>query len=173
MSVIGVGLDIVPIERIERAMNRTPGFIDYVFTSAEQKYCNKKALPQVHYAARFAAREAVLKALGCGIFSGIKMKDLEVLLDKNGAPYMEFSGRAKQIMDEKGIVSVQISLSHTSELAIANAVAITEMAIPAKESKESAKEQLTKNFKEARLVLDELDELSKQASFKVSSKQGR
>ena len=74
---VGLGVDIVEIERMRRILDRTPSFAHKVFTDAEQDYCNRKGNPATHYAARFAAKEAVCKALGTGILaSGIGMRDV-------------------------------------------------------------------------------------------------
>ena len=79
---VGLGVDIVEIERMRRILDRTPSFAHKVFTDAEQDYCNREGNPATHYAARFAAKEAVCKALGTGILaSGIGMRDVEVVRD--------------------------------------------------------------------------------------------
>ena len=84
---VGLGVDIVEIERMRRILDRTPSFAHKVFTDAEQDYCNRKGNPATHYAARFAAKEAVCKALGTGILaSGIGMRDVEVVRDSHGKP---------------------------------------------------------------------------------------
>lgn len=92
---VGLGVDIVEIERMRRILDRTPSFAHKVFTDAEQDYCNRKGNPATHYAARFAAKEAVCKALGTGILaSGIGMRDVEVVRDSHGKPAIALHGAA-------------------------------------------------------------------------------
>ncbi len=157
MAVVGVGVDILEIERMERVLERSPRFVQKVFSEQERHYCEHKVRPAAHYAARFAAREAVLKALGTGFGCGIKFSDISIELDKKGKPLVILEGRAKEIMEEKGVISVEVSLSHTQSLAVANAVAITQAAVPEKEQKEDTKYKLQQSFKEMRSLLDEMD----------------
>lgn len=159
MAVVGVGVDILEIARMERVLERTPRFASKVFSEEECYYCNQKMRPAAHYAVRFAGREAVLKALGTGFGSGVKFDDISFVVDKRGKPKAVVKGRAKELMDEKQIISIEISFSHTKELAVANAVAITQAAVPEPEHKEDSKQQLQQSFKEMRFVLDDLDEL--------------
>ncbi len=153
-----LGVDIVDIARMERILERTPAFARRVFTEEERMYCESTPRPAAHYACRFAAREAVLKALGTGFGSGVGRRDVWVTRDSSGRPRAVLEGRAAEIANEQGIVEMALSLSFTSELAIANAMAITEDVRPKpKDEKESERELLARSFKEARSILDDLE----------------
>jgi holo-[acyl-carrier protein] synthase len=148
----GLGVDIVEISRMERALQRHPTMRQRLFSEEERAYCDKRNRPEIHYALRFAAKEAVLKALGTG-FSGMKFTDVEVVRDAGGRPVPRLSGRAKELADESGVLELHLSLSYTHTTAVASAVAITarpeERADPAK-LRASA-------FKEARALLDDIE----------------
>lgn len=152
-----VGVDMVPIPRMARALARTPRLKERLFTEEERAYCDARSRPAEHYAARFAAREAVLKALGCGFSQGIGLKDVWVRLDKAGEPHAELEGRAREVADSLGIQEVALSLSHTQETALANAVAVTPGARPKREEEVDARQELQASFKEARSIIDELE----------------
>lgn len=119
----GIGIDIVEVDRIEQAINRRKRFTERVFTEGERDYCLSKHLPHRHFAARFAAKEAALKALGTG-FRGVKWTDFDVRRDKWGRPYLRLSGNAASIAREKGVCDIFISLSFSRESAIAQAIAV-------------------------------------------------
>lgn len=160
MAEAGIGVDIVEIARMERILKRTPSFATSMFTDEERAYCDAAARPAAHYACRFAAREAVLKALGTGFSGGIGRKDVSVSRDRSGRPIAQLSGRAREVAHEAGIVEVALSLSFTSELAVANAMAITADARPKpKDSGVSEKMRIAQSFREARSVLDELERI--------------
>ena len=93
-SQVGLGLDVVEIERMRTILERTPSFAWRVFSEQERSYCEKKAVPAIHYATRFAAKEAVLKALGTGFAEGIGPRDIEVRRTPKGRPYAVLTGRA-------------------------------------------------------------------------------
>lgn len=156
MSVAGLGVDIVEIERMKAALERSPHMRERAFSEEERAYCDKKAKPEVHYALRFAAKEAVLKALGTG-FSGMKFTDVEVGKDRHGRPIPILHGRAAEIAKEKGIIEMHLSLSFTHTVGVASAVAVTEENMPAKDGRVDAKTQLAESFKAARSLLDEMD----------------
>ncbi len=155
MSVLGLGVDIVEIERMRLALERTPRIKERIFSDDERWYCEHKPKPYVHYAMRFAAKEAVLKALGTG-FSGMRFKDVEVVRENNGRPTPKLSGRAAQRAEELGVVEMHLSLSFTHSTAVASAVAITEDARPRKDERPDPKAQLAASFKEARALLDQV-----------------
>lgn len=160
MSEAAVGVDIVEIQRMERILSKTPSFAQRMFTEEERVYCESSSRPAAHYACRFAAREAVLKALGTGFGKGVGRKDVSVSRDQNGKPIAVLSGGALKAAQSRGIVEVAISLSFTSELAVANAMAITEDAKPRpKTEKKSEREVIAETFRNARAVLDELDRM--------------
>lgn len=154
----GIGVDMLEIARMERVMERRPNFARRVFTEEERAYCDRTARPAEHYAARFAAREAVLKALGTGFGQGVGRKDVSVSRDQNGRPVAVLAGRALEVAQAQGIVEVAISLSFTSDLAVANAMAITADARPKpKPAKQDERALIAQSFKEARSVLDKLE----------------
>ena len=163
MAEAGIGVDIVEISRMKSILEKTPAFARRVFTDEERAYCDASSRPAAHYASRFASREAVLKALGTGFSQGVGRKDVSVTRDKLGKP-KALSGRALEIAQELGIVEVALSITLTGDLAVANAIAITEDARPKpKEEKVSTKERVAQTFKEARSVLDELEQLQQSA----------
>lgn len=156
---VGLGVDIVEIERMRRILDRTPSFARKVFTAGEQDYCNAKANPATHYAARFAAKEAVCKALGTGILAqGIGMRDVEVVRDSRGKPAVALHGAAARIAEEQGVIDVPLSLSYTHSVAVANAVAITRASQAEREKRRDVKAELAQQFKELRGMLDDLGE---------------
>lgn len=155
MSVLGLGVDIVEIDRMKAAMIRTPRLKERIFSADERWYCEHKARPEVHYALRFAAKEAVLKALGTG-FSGMRFCDVEVVREGTGRPVPRLSGRAAERAEELGVIEMHLSLSFTHTTAVASAVAITADARPPKEERIDPRAQLAADFKEARALLDDI-----------------
>ncbi len=120
----GVGVDIIEVERIERAVERLGRrFVERVFTEGEIAYCSSRPRPAQHFAARFAAKEAALKALGIGWSGGVGWKDIEVVSDSARNPAVRLHGKAKKVAGDKAIAAIHISMSHTSSMAIAVAVA--------------------------------------------------
>ena len=157
-SITGLGVDIVEIERMERILERSVRFTQRVFSEGERIYCEGKSRPAVHYALRFAAKEAVLKALGTGFSEGVGFCDVEVENDEKGKPIPILHGRAAQIADEQGIIEIHLSLTRTQGTAVANAIAATEGSkTPPPEEKPDPKRQLAEAFKELRGMLDELE----------------
>jgi holo-[acyl-carrier protein] synthase len=132
-----------------------------VFTQAERVYCERTARPAQHYAARFAAREAVLKALGTGFSRGIGLADVSVVNNEAGRPEVVLSGRAAEVAQEQGIREIALSISYTHDVAVASAVAMTEEVRPKQEERPDPKAELRESFRAARSVLDELDELER------------
>jgi holo-[acyl-carrier protein] synthase len=125
MMIHGIGIDVVEVGRIEAAIgNLGDAFLERLFTARERDYCGKQKQPALHYAARFAAKEAVSKALGTGIGGQAGWLDMEVERAESGAPKMVFTGRAADFLAAEGIAEVQVSLSHAKEYAAANAVAV-------------------------------------------------
>ena len=118
---IYTGTDIIEVARIQKALEKTPGFKARVYTSAEQSYCESRGKGAYQsFAARFAAKEAASKALGCGIGVRFGLTECEIVNDSDtGAPRIYFTGKAKKRLEELGITSVSVSLSHTDTLAMA------------------------------------------------------
>lgn len=153
---VGLGVDIVEIARMRKILKRTPSFAAKVFSEAERAYCDGKATPEVHYATRFAAKEAVVKALGTGFSEGIGVRDIEVRRTSKGRPYVVLTGRAREVARERGVREIPVSLSYTHTEAVACAMAITEDAVAAAKKRVDPMEELARQFKDARAMLDEL-----------------
>jgi holo-[acyl-carrier protein] synthase len=117
--VTGIGTDVVEIGRVARSLERTDGFAESIFTDAERAYCKGCARPAEHYAARFAAKEAFLKAVGHGIFQGIPLKQIEVVRDGDGAPRLQLGPAAARALEESGATDAMVSLSHAGGTAVA------------------------------------------------------
>ena len=122
-DVIGVGVDLCEVGRIRRTLERTPGFVDRVYTQAEQGYCRSANDPTARFAVRFAAKEAVLKALGVGL-GACPLRDIEVVRDTSGAPSLVLHGAAATLAAERGVTAWQISLTHTATMAEAVVIAV-------------------------------------------------
>jgi holo-[acyl-carrier protein] synthase len=154
-TITGLGVDIVEIERMREALRRRPRLKERLFSEEERAYCEKRNKPEIHYAMRFAAKEAVLKALGTG-FSGVGFKDVEVVRDERGRPVPRLSGRAAEVAAAAGVVEMHLSLSFTHANAVASAVAITEAMRPQREPEPLTQQQvLAQTFKDVRSLLDE------------------
>jgi len=118
--IVGIGVDIVDISRVRRALERQgERFIQRIYTEGEQDYCRIHRDPAPCFAARFAAKEALFKALRTGWTQGVTWLDVEVRRDERGAPSLILSGRAGDLSQELGIRVIHISLSHSDEAAIA------------------------------------------------------
>lgn len=121
--IVSIGIDIIEVARIREVLLRTPRFAARVFTAAERAYCDSRgAVAAEHYAARFAAKEAMLKALGTGWRGGIGWQDVEVGSRDSGAPYLILHGAVKDLFNSSGATTAHLSLSHTGEHAIAQVV---------------------------------------------------
>jgi holo-[acyl-carrier protein] synthase len=121
--IISVGIDIIEVRRVRETIERTPRFAGRVFTEAERAYCESRgAVAAQHYAARFAAKEAALKALQTGWSGGISWQDIEVSAKESGAPIILFHGRARELYDQSGATSAHLSIAHTTEHAVAEVV---------------------------------------------------
>ena len=121
--IISIGIDIIEVARIREVLRRTPRFAERVYTSAERAYCESRgAVAAQHYAARFAAKEAALKAFQTGWRGGISWQDVEVSSLESGAPLLAFHGRVEELFVSSGATVAHLSLSHTSEHAIAQVV---------------------------------------------------
>lgn len=118
----GIGTDIIEIGRVEKAVSATPNFINKVFTSNEINYFEKICFKSESLAGTFAAKEAVAKALGTG-FRSFGLKDIEILRDALGKPYVVCLGHAKKLSLEENIHKIHVSISHCKEYAVAYAIA--------------------------------------------------
>jgi holo-[acyl-carrier protein] synthase len=115
---MAVGLDVIEIDRVARALERYPGFRDRCFTSAEQEYCDSRANPAQHYAARFAGKEAVGKALG----SGVRFTWREIEIAGRPKPGVRLSGRTRAWAERVRAARIDVSMTHSRGLAAAVAV---------------------------------------------------
>ncbi|MFC1734906.1 holo-ACP synthase [Candidatus Hydrogenedentota bacterium] len=121
--IIGLGTDLVSIPRFARITERWgKRFFDRVFTESEVEFCMKKTVPTASLAARFAAKEAALKALGAGWSGGISWHDAEVVSTPKQAPRLRLSGVAKRLAAEAGVESIHLSLTHTDKYASATVI---------------------------------------------------
>ncbi|HVG29401.1 MAG TPA: holo-ACP synthase [Pyrinomonadaceae bacterium] len=113
---------MIEVGRVRDVLARTPRFAARVFTARERRYCDGRgaAVAAQHYAARFAAKEAAMKALGTGWSGGLSWQDVEIVRDDAGAPTIHFHGRALELFLASGATRAHVSLSHTSEHAVAH-----------------------------------------------------
>ncbi|MED5579380.1 MAG: holo-ACP synthase [Nitrospinota bacterium] len=119
------GVDIVEVGRMKNILERRESFKKKVFTNYETSFCFARLNPFPHFAARFAAKEACLKALGIGLggFGGVnRLKEIEINSEKSGQPILSLSGSIKSLTCEKSITQITVSLSHTLEIAVATVV---------------------------------------------------
>lgn len=160
-STVGLGVDIVDVNQIKEIIERTPNFLDYTFSDSEIKYCKSTTRWAEHFATHFAAKEAVLKSLGCGFAKDVEPKDIEVFHDKNGKPYIVLYNQVKEIAKIKGVVDIPISLSFTNKEAVGFSIALTEKSSKENDAlKKSADPMqiLSKQFKEAKKLLEDNSE---------------
>ena len=121
--IVSVGTDIIEVYRIRETLERTPRFAGRVFTERERDYCDAKGAASFQsYAARFAAKEAFLKALRTGWRGRITWRDIEIFNDEFGAPRLEIRGAAREILDGFGADKIHLSMSHTAEHATATVI---------------------------------------------------
>jgi holo-[acyl-carrier protein] synthase len=121
--IVGTGIDIAEVQRIREAIERHgERFVRRIFTEGEIRYCDSKANRIERYAARFAAKEAAMKALGTGWNHGVRWQDVEVSRQPGSRPTITFHGKAAEVAKKLGATNVALSLSHTAEQAIAEVI---------------------------------------------------
>lgn len=121
--IVSIGIDIVEVYRIRETIERTPRFVERVFTEKERAYCDSKgAAAAQSYAARFAAKEAFLKALKTGWRGRITWQDMEILNDSQGVPNLEIKGEAQILLKNLGANKIHLSMSHTTDHAVAQVI---------------------------------------------------
>ena len=121
--IVSIGIDIIEVERIREVLLRTPRFAERVFTPSERAYCDSRGAGAAqHYAARFAAKEAALKAFQTGWRGGISWQDVEVSARESGAPFLIFYGPVHLLFEKSGATAAHLSISHTTQHAIAQVV---------------------------------------------------
>jgi holo-[acyl-carrier protein] synthase len=122
--VLGIGVDVVEIARIRRLMERWQDrFLRRVFTDGELEYALRRHDPAEHLAARFAAKEATLKALGTGLSMGIRWREMEVRRDRGQRPTLALSGRTAELGEARGVRRLHVSLAHDAGIAMAQVLA--------------------------------------------------
>jgi holo-[acyl-carrier protein] synthase len=121
--IVGTGIDIAEVPRIAQAIERFgERFLGRIFTEEEMRYCDSKANRVERYAARFAAKEAAMKALGTGWNHGVCWRDCEVVRMPGGRPTLKFHGKAAEFASRLGTKNVALSLTHTKEHAMAQVI---------------------------------------------------
>jgi len=124
---VETGIDIVEVERIRNLINKHgAAFLKRIYTADEIVYCQSRRRKFEHFAARFAAKEAVLKVLGTGLVKGLALHSVEVTNDVAGKPEIRLSGEARQLARALGIRRIALSLSHCDSYAVASATAIVD-----------------------------------------------
>ncbi len=118
--IYGIGIDLVENERIEKIIKKWGDkFLSRVFSDKEVEYCNRHVQAPLHYAARFAAKESFLKAMGIGLGMGVKLREIEVARNSKGKPDLVLCGEAKVQIEKRKIAKVHLSLTHTKKYATA------------------------------------------------------
>ena len=117
--IIGIGIDIVEIRRISTALQGTQAMERRVFTPEEIKFCSKRKNQYQHFGGRFAAKEAAMKAIGSGWSQGIRWKDVEITDGDLGQPILTLHGKAKEFFEDSGARHTWVSITHSSEHAVA------------------------------------------------------
>ncbi|MGD0975603.1 MAG: holo-ACP synthase [Candidatus Korobacteraceae bacterium] len=121
--IVGLGIDIAEVDRIESAIRRYgQRFLQRVFTAAEIEYCQSKANAFERFAGRFAAKEAAMKAIGTGWRRGVRWRDFEVVREPSGRPSIRFSGVAAGFAERLGMKRALLSITHTAAQAIAQVI---------------------------------------------------
>jgi holo-[acyl-carrier protein] synthase len=121
--IVAIGIDMIEIARIEEIFaRRGDRFLNRVFTEAEKEYCDRRASKMASYAARFAAKEAAMKALGTGWAEGVAWRDVEIIIAGSGSPSIQLHGRALERMRKLNATRAHVSLTHTNDLAMAEVI---------------------------------------------------
>lgn len=121
--IVGTGIDIAEVPRVAQSIERFGDrFLRRIYTESEIRYCDSKANRVERYAARFAAKEAAMKALGTGWSRGVRWRDCEVTRLPGGRPTIVFHGKAGEVAARLGVKNAALSISHTSEQAIAQVI---------------------------------------------------
>jgi holo-[acyl-carrier protein] synthase len=125
MSIIGTGIDVVEIGRFEKAVReKEDKFLCRIFTPEELKYVDAKKTRFMHLAGKFAAKEAVKKAIPDGAKIGLNWSDIEILNGSDGKPYVRLHGEAERLAKKNGLGKVLVSISHTRDVAVSNAMVV-------------------------------------------------
>jgi holo-[acyl-carrier protein] synthase len=123
--IVGIGVDLTPVSRMQQAMARHPDKLEErLFTARERAYCRERANAAQHFAARFAAKEAILKALR--VPEGLSWHEMEIISEHNGAPRIELTGMAQKAAAAMGVKKLHLSITHADDQAVAFVVAESE-----------------------------------------------
>jgi holo-[acyl-carrier protein] synthase len=121
--IVGLGLDIAEIDRIEAAIKRHGApFLERIYTAGEVAYCEKHKNKYERYAARFAAKEAAMKALGTGWSNGVRWRDIEVVRAASGKPSLKLEGKAGEVATKLGVKHIALTITHSGNLALAEVI---------------------------------------------------
>lgn len=123
MNILGIGIDIVEIERIEKALKKNDNFLKKLFSDGEIELFKSKSYAPQTIAGNFAAKEAISKSLGLGI-RGYDLKDMEILRDSLGKPIVKTNNNLTKICENYGVLEIKVSISHGKDYAVANAITI-------------------------------------------------
>ncbi len=115
--LLGIGIDGIEVARVGHRLSKENGLKQQLFTPGEIAHCDSKIHSAQNYAARFAAKEAFLKAVGCGLHDGLLFREIEVVNDYQSQPHLVLHGAAKQLAEANGVTNIHVSLSHTKMLA--------------------------------------------------------
>ena len=115
--IVGMGIDIIEVERLRRDLAKKHGMVEEIFTTKEIAYCRKKRYPAQHFAARFCAKEALFKALGSGKRGKMSWREVETINDANGSPAIRLRGATKERAKKLNVDKIHVSLSHTRQMA--------------------------------------------------------
>jgi holo-[acyl-carrier protein] synthase len=123
MTIVGIGVDLVSVDRVRAITQRWQDrFLERVYSDAERQDCFRRTVPYASLAGRFAAKEAILKALGVGWAAGVRWRDVQVLNDAKGRPVARVHGRVRSLIEDAGITHIHVSLSHDGSYAMAQAI---------------------------------------------------
>ena len=121
--IVGLGLDIAEVDRIEAAISRRgPAFLERLYTPREVAYCERHKNKFERYAGRFAAKEAAMKALGTGWSRGVRWRDIEVSREASGKPTLRLEGVARQIAEGLGVKNISVTITHSGNFALAHVI---------------------------------------------------
>jgi len=138
----GIGTDNIEVKRIKDILEKDTGFLSEIFTEGEIAYCKNMLHKEEHYAARFSAKEAFMKAFGTGWRYGIRFSDIDVFHDELGKPQIKLTGKTEELAKKEGISNIYVTLSHTKSMATAFVI-LEKSSVENKKSKINNKQLLT------------------------------
>ncbi len=123
MEIVGIGIDIIEVSRIKSAITKNKHFLGRVYSPDEIRLSNRGQLRFEELAGRFVVKEAIFKAIKTGWRRGVKFGEINVLNEPSGAPYVNLTGKTREIADSLGVTNIFVSISHTKEVVVGVAVA--------------------------------------------------